>query len=132
MLDSIKKDFKDATHALIIYEPEKFIEDVHEINGHQFVGDNIRYYDYDVNSLEMFMFLCTGCEILQKNAELIMTYENRYRNLLCKDIAFSQQNEYRFIGLDEHIALPVFYEFKFNSRYAIIPIDQLYSPMSFC
>ena len=131
VLDSIKKDFEDATHALIIFEPEKFIEDVHRISGHQFVGDSIRYYDYDVNSLQMFMFLCSGSETLQENVELIMTYENRYRNLLCKDISFSQQQEYRFIGLDELITSPVFYKFEFNSNYALIPIDQLYAPVSF-
>lgn len=131
VLDSIKKDFKDATHALVIFEPEKFIEDVHGIGGHQFIGDSIRYYDYNVNSIQMFMFLCTGCETLQKNVELSMTYENRYRNLLCKDISFSQQQEYRFIGLDELITSPVFYKFEFNSNYAIVPIDQLYTPVSF-
>lgn len=131
VLDSIKKDFKDATHALIIFEPEKFIEDVHRISGHQFISDSIRYYNYDMNSLEMFMFLCTGCETLHNNVEQFMTYENRYRNLLCKDIAFSQQKEYRFIGLDELITSPVFYAFEFKSLYAIVPIDRLYAPVSF-
>lgn len=131
VLDSIKKDFEEATHALIIFEPDKFIADVHRINGHKFIGDSIRYFNYDINPLGMFMFLCTGCETLQKNTELTMTYENRYRNLLCKDIAFSQQKEYRFIGIDELITSPVFYKFEFRSLYAIVPIDQLYTPFSF-
>lgn len=49
--------------------------------------------------------------------------------LLCKDISFSNQEEYRFIGLDELIMEPVFYSFSFNSQYLMVPIERLKQPL---
>lgn len=129
-VEGIQTDFPKATHALIILEPDKFIEDVKNINNHQFVSEGIHYYDYDINSLQMFMFLTTGSEKIQTNAVMSMTYDNRYRHLLCKDISFSNQEEYRFIGLDELIMEPVFYSFSFNSQYLMVPIERLKQPLT--
>ena len=77
----------------------------------------------------MYMFLATGEETVQTNTVMSMTYDNRYRNLLCKDISFSQQDEYRFIEINELITDPVFYSFLFTSRYLIVPIEQLKKPL---
>lgn len=129
-IQEIKCDFPKATHALIILEPEKFIGDVENIVGHEVVGDVIHYYDYDINSLQMYMFLTTGNTELKKDEMLTMTYDNRYRHLLCKDISFEKQREYRFIGIDELIEEPIFYSFDFSSRYMIVPIEQLKTPLS--
>ena len=46
-----------------------------------------------------------------------------------KDISFSQQDEYRFIEINELITDPVFYSFLFTSRYLIVPIEQLKKPL---
>ena len=48
----------------------------------------------------------------------------------CKDISFSNQEEYRFIGLDELIMEPVFYSFSFNSQYLMVPIERLKQPLT--
>ena len=128
-ISSIRSDFPKATHALIIYEPNKFIKDITSISGHQFANGNIHYYDYDINPMQMYMYLCSGSENIQTNTPLSMTYENRYRHLLCKDIAFSNQDEYRFIELNDLITSPVFYPFEFTSKYQIIPIEQLVNPL---
>lgn len=125
----IQNDFPEASHALIILEPDKFINEVRNIDGHRFISDSIRYYDYDINPLQMYMFLATGEETVQTNTVMSMTYDNRYRNLLCKDISFSQQDEYRFIEINELITDPVFYSFLFTSRYLIVPIEQLKKPL---
>ena len=77
-----------------------------------------------MNGLRMYMYLTTGDEKLVNNGT--MTYDNRYRHLLCKDISFSNQKEYRFIITDELIESPAFYDFHFNSEYKIVPIEELY------
>ena len=125
-IDCIKNDFKNATHALIILDTDKFINDVSQIDNHSLAYDFIHYYDYDVNTLQMFAYLATGSEEYEKNKEMVTTYDNRFRHLLCKDVAFSLQQEYRFIVLDELIEKPVFYSFDFSSRYIIVPVDDLY------
>lgn len=130
-LNCIKTDFPNATHALIILEPDRFVADVEQITNHSIISNEIYYYDYDINPLQMYMFLTTGnynAEI-QTNRQIPMTYENRYRHLLCKHIDFSLQQEYRFIGLDELITQPICYSFAFNSRYKIVPINYLSVPL---
>lgn len=129
-LESIKKDIPEATHALIIIEPEKFISDVRGILGYEIISDGIHYYDYNINTMEMLMFLTTGCTEIKTNQKLSMTYENRYRHLLCKDIDFETQQEYRFVVLNELITEPKFYNFKFTSKYMLIPIKNLKNQIS--
>lgn len=127
----IQTDFPRATHALIILEPAKFINDINSIKGHQFVSDKVHYYDYSINSMEMLMYLTTGDETIKTNTEttMSMTYENRYRHLFCKDKSFSNQEEYRFIEIKELITEPAFYPITFTSKYLIVPIEQLKQPL---
>lgn len=124
-IEGIKNDFSDATHGLIILEPERFIKDIHSIPDHQFADGAIHYFDYDKNPIEMFKFLCTGNPDVKTNQQISMTYENRYRHLLCKDKDFANQKEYRFICLDELVTKPVFYPINFTSAYKIVAIDEL-------
>ncbi|WP_312635141.1 hypothetical protein [Oscillibacter sp.] len=130
--ECIKTDFPDATHALIILEPDKFVNDILHIQQHCIFSDKIKYYEYDINPLQMYMYLATGQTELQKNTPLSMTYENRYRHLLCKDMSFSKQQEYRFIVLDELITEASFYTFSFTSKYLLVPIEELSSLLDIC
>lgn len=122
----IRRDFKKATHALIICEPEKFINDIISINNHQIVGGLVHYFDYDILSLQMLSFLSTGSENHCRNTEFALKNSTKYRQLLCKSDYFKFQQEYRFIVLDELITEPIFYNFDFTSRYRIVPIGTLY------
>lgn len=124
-LAGIRVDFPKATHALVILDPDEFINDVQSIPDHRIVGDSIRYYDYDINPLQMFMFLSSGDETVQTGGPFTMTYEDKFRLLLRKDKDFSKQDEYRFIGIEEIIDEPEFYDFKLTSRYLLVPIEQL-------
>ena len=130
-IDGIKNDFKEATHALIIFEPDKFINNILAIREHEIVSDSIKYYDYDYNILQMYSFLSNGTEEYNKGVEMAVTYDNRYRHLLCKDKDFSIQQEFRFIVLDQLIDNAVFYNFSFTSAYIIVPIDNLYGKIPF-
>ena len=75
----------------------------------------------------MASFLSTGDENtqLQRSTVFSTTYEDRYRHLLCKDKYFKDQDEYRFIILDELITEPKEYGFVFRSPYKIVSIDDL-------
>ena len=123
----IKKDFPKATHALIIQEPDRFIEKAEKADNHKIFSDKIHYYDFDINDLRMASFLSTGDENTQLQGGTVFstTYEDRYRHLLCKDNDFKDQDEYRFIILDELIKEPKKYRFEFKSAYKIVPIDEL-------
>lgn len=126
-LRCIRNDFPEASHALIILEQEKFIDAIKQIKGHNVVSDSIHYYDYDINDIRMASFLTTGDETAYKAKGIVMsmTYEERYRHLMCKDKIFVSQDEYRFIITDELSNEPVFYNINFNSKYLLVPISDL-------
>lgn len=128
-LDNIKKDFPKATHALVILDDEKFIKAIENADNHKIISDKIHYFNLNVLNIRMINFLLTGRESTSLENQLCMTYENRYRHLLCKDEAFSNQNEYRFIVLDELSDLPKFYSFNYKGRYKLIKIDELRKQM---
>ncbi|BFK61975.1 hypothetical protein I260019D6_12840 [Dorea longicatena] len=131
-LESIKQGFPKATHALIILEDELFIKAVQSLDGHKIISDRVHYYDYDINDIRMLSYLTSGDEYsYQKgNGRQSMTYKNRYRHLLCKDDSFSNQNEYRFIVLDELSDIPLFYSIEYTGKYKIVEIDDLRMPIN--
>lgn len=131
-IDKVKCDFPKATHALIIFEKDKFIEQVKSTIGHAIESDSIHYYDYDINDVNMMSFLTTGDEdsFKAKGVTLSMKYDERYRHLLCKDKDFSNQKEYRFIVTDTLTDVPVCYDFAFDCAYKIVPIDELLAGVS--
>lgn len=130
-IERIKCDFPKATHALIIFEKNKFIECVKATIGHSVESDSIHYYDYDINDINMMSFLTTGDEdSYRAGVTLSMTYDERYRHLLCKDRSFSNQNEYRFIITDVLTDVPVSYDFIFDCTYKLLPIDELLDGVS--
>jgi len=85
-------------------------------------------YDYETNDLNMMSCLSTGDEDAHLSSGAItlsVTYEDRYRILLCKDKEFANQDEYRFVVLDELSNVPVFYDFSYGGKYLLLPIDSL-------
>lgn len=130
-LESIKHDFPKATHALIILDDDKFVDAVEVAGEHKIYSDSIHYYNYDINDMNMLSYIITGDgNSSPREKKMAMTYDNRYRHLLCKDEAFANQNEYRFIVLDETSDAPVFYPIQYSGRYKLIEIDELNSPVS--
>ena len=127
-IESIKKDFSSATHALIILEPDRFIDSIKQIDRGIKNGE-IRYYDYSINPLQMFMYLTTGEEEIITNQVLSFTEDNKYRILFCKDITFSNQKEYRFINTQRLIDEAISCDFDFNTKYLLIPIEELKTPV---
>lgn len=130
-LESIKHDFPKATHALIVLDDTKFVEAVENAGGHQICSDSIHYYDYDINDIQMLSYLTTGDEYSFKSGLKMqaMTYENRYRHLLCKDESFANQDEYRFIVLDKLSDILIFYPIQYMGRYKLLKIDDLKNPI---
>ena len=127
-IESIKKDFPKATHALIFLDADEFINSVRQADGHLIYSDSIHYYDYETNDLNMMSFLSTGDEdahLSNGAVTLSVTYEDRYRILLCKDKEFANQDEYRFVVLDELSDVPVSYDFSYGGKYLLLPIDSL-------
>lgn len=119
---TIREDFHNPDSALIILNPQKYIADMKsKLNT---VASSIRYYNYDIQTVQRYKFLCSGDE----NGDLgPLLYKNRYRHLLCKDISFKNQKEYRFIRTDKLIQEPEKYDFPFDYDYRLISCKELFS-----
>jgi len=127
-IEKIKKDFPKATHGLVIFNPDVFIKEVARAEGHDIISDHVHYFNFDINEIGMASFLSTGDEkVLPQSGGQVFTttYDKRYRHLLCKDNNFKNQDEYRFIIVDELIKEPKKYRFEFKSAYKIVQIDEL-------
>lgn len=120
--ECINRDFPVATHALIILEPNKFIQRVCDIKGHKIIGDSIKYFRRD--EPEKYVYWATGGVTL-KSGKYTLYGKNRYRFLLTKDKSFENQHEYRFICLDTISEKPIQYSFEFISEYMLVPIRDL-------
>ena len=125
-VDAIKHDFPEATHALIIKEPEKFIADLMKISGSMH-SNEIQYYDYRHNWINMYVFVAGENQGKNDVGTIYhVTTENIYRQLYCKSDELTKQQEYRFILKDWLISKPIFLPFSFTSKYKIVPIKKLY------
>lgn len=124
-LDCAKTDFENETHALILFEPEKFINSIIGIEGKKIVGEKVRYFDYNIPSIQMISFLTTGNDNIIKDKKYSMNYDDRYRQLLCKSDYFKHQKEFRFIILNELTNDPIVCKFPFNAKFKIVPIEDL-------
>lgn len=125
-VDAIIHDFPEATHALIIKEPEKFIDDLSKISI-SMCSNEIQYFDYTQNWINMYAFVAS--EEKTNNGSKIkyrFTANNIYRQLYCKSDKFKKQQEYRFILKDWIINKPIFLSISFTSKYEIVPIKKLY------
>lgn len=122
--DTIEKDFPEADSALILAQPNNFINDITQ--KYKSVSDIIRYYNFDFPTMNM---LCTilGVDEIKPNTRYSLTYDNKYRHLLCKDITFKNQNEYRFLILDEYIEQPRNYKFELTSKYLLVSLHDFFN-----
>ena len=123
---AIEHDFPDATHALIIKEPEKFIADLMKISE-SMDSNEIQYYDYKQNWINMYVFVAGDDQSKNERGTIYtFTMDNIYRQLYCKSDELKKQQEYRFILTDWLISKPIFLPFRFTSKYKIVPIKKLY------
>ena len=83
---------------------------------------------YDQQIMQHYMYLTNGTEDIV--SEGTMTYDNRYRHLLCKDISFKNQYDYRFIKIDELANAPISRAFSFTSKYLLVNINELFKGIS--
>ncbi len=122
--NTILKNFPDADAALVFLQPEKFINDI--TRKYNCISDFIRYYDYDILTTDM---LCTilGVEEIKPKTKYYLTYDNKFRHLLCKDMAFKNQDEYRFLILGEYIEEPKKYEYELTSDYILVNLKDFFN-----
>lgn len=127
--EEVERSFKKADSAVIILEPKRFIGSISNTINHAIFAEDIHYFDYDIMDINMMYYLL-GVDKFESNKAYSMVYDNRYRHLLCKDISFGEQREHRIIILDDEIIEPQKYKFKFDSKYLLVDLEDLFTGIS--
>ena len=103
----IKDHFTEADSVLLIKKPKLFIKNIFENIGHACYSHKAFYYNKEHFTIDDFQEFFTDNKIdCAKRTEGIITNQNVHKFLLCKDIFFLQQQEYRVILYKTKIGEP--------------------------
>lgn len=108
IIQNILSHFPKADAVAIIREPQQFIDDVHSAMGHECKSDLIHYFHLlgiddsehgKANDLDYFKYLAqdTPPERVDGGTKYAFNADHVYRCLLCKDVFFTKEQEYRFV-----------------------------------
>ena len=105
--DSIISHFPHADTVAVIKNPYQFIEDVTASIGYDCKSDLVNYFHltgFDsehgkVNDLSYFKYLAQDTPPVRLDGKTVYSFNAKYvyRALLCKDVFFADEQEYRFI-----------------------------------
>lgn len=148
--DSICEHFPEANAVAIISEPDSFVEDVvKSIHGTEdntrldCRADSVRYYNmYGIDAIyegkptkaidmEFLNFITQDREpVKEGNGSVQVIYESdAWRHLLCKDVFFKQEQEFRFILPEEKIDGGSLYKVDVPDNVKIMDLDEFFSQM---
>ncbi len=108
--EDIKKNiiihFPKADSVAIIKKPQQFIDDVHSTIGTACKSGLVNYFHLTgfnsekgiSNDLSYFKYLCQDVQPKRVNGRTFYSFNSKYvyRSLLCKDVFFEKEQEYRF------------------------------------
>jgi len=133
--EDIKNHFPKADSVAIIRNPQEFIQDIHSTIGYECKSDLVNYfhlYGYqtdngNTNDLEYFKYLAQDTpEVrLEKGKRTVFDAKFVFRSLLCKDVYFSKEQEYRFILTTVNIDEPREFDVKIRSDIELVDISEI-------
>lgn len=132
---SIRKHFPKADSVAIIKNPDKFIINVEKTIGTVVFSDLVRYFDIYANNMEeinndlnyISYWLEIATHIQEGNEHKYTINENNvFRFLLCKDIFFENEQEYRFILPKDTIKKGTIYHIRLNQAISVVNLKELF------
>lgn len=138
--ENISSHFPKADTVAIIKEPERFVKDVRSSVGEGCISDLVKYYDLTgiqseygpVNSLDYFKYLMQDVPPLKKDGKNTYSFQSQYvfRSLLCKDVFFDKEQEYRFILTKKQIAEPREFPIRLSASIELQDLSRFFTDMS--
>jgi hypothetical protein len=135
--ETIREHFPEANAVAIIRNPYKFISDVTKSIGHLCISDLVNYYKlygHEVekgiaNDMDYIKYLTQDTPPKIQGEKKIYSFNEKYvyRSLLCKDIFFKDEQEYRFILPELKIKEPREFSIISNQDINIDSLDEFLS-----
>ena len=150
--NSILEHFPEADAVAVIQDPDRFIKNVlkciRRIGDDMHLdcrADSVRYFNMcgintmlsdgksvKANDMEFWKFIIQDHEPEKEGSRVKYTvYESdAWRHLLCKDVFFQQEQEFRFILPNEKIDGGGLYKIDVPEKVHIIDLDEFFSKMN--
>ncbi len=136
---TIMEHFPKADTVAIISNPKQFIEDINNSIGHKVICEEIHYFHIDKglpvhgnynNSVDMeyFYYLTQDSPPVIEKGKTTYSFHSdyAYRALLCKDVFFEDENEFRIILPEEHITKGKTYPVQLNETIEVASLDSFF------
>ncbi len=137
---TIREHFPNADSVAIISKPEQFLVDVTTSIGTRVVHEDVHYFNIDKGfkvegsnriamDMEYMKYLAQDAppEIEKGMKKYSFRAEYVYRVLLCKDVFFQDEQEYRIILPDEKITKGTSFPVKLSNSIQVLAIEDFFS-----
>lgn len=137
---TIRSHFPNADAVAIIHNPEEYLEDVEKTIGHSVKHGEIQYFNIDKgyeanngkdNAIDMdyMMYLVQDVPPVIENGKKTYSFvaDYAYRVLFCKDVFFTDEQEYRIVLPDEKIFGSAKYPVNIRQKIDIVSIEEFMS-----
>lgn len=129
---TIREHFGAANAALVITEPLTFIQNVKDAFSHECISDLVGYYNMSVLTTDRLSYLLGCGDKLLSDSTFVMTTDNIYKHLFCKDNYFNLQSEYRFVVPELVMEKPTLFDFDMKASYILVDIDDFFKGLRIC
>lgn len=134
----VRSHFPNADSVAIIKNPTEYLEDVENTIGHQVKCERVHYFNIDngfkvdnghITAMDMqyMKYLSQDVppviEARGKRYSFVADYA--YRALFCKDVFFSDEQEYRIVLPEERICKGTKYSVRIRQKIEVISLDEL-------
>ena len=137
--ETIKKHFPKANSVAIITEPYKFLDDVSESIGCKIKHGEVHYFHIDEGleiegsnqraiDMEYMKYLMQDVPPVIKDGKTTYSFQADYvfRALFCKDVFFSDEQEYRIVLPHEKVSKGTSYPVKLSESIKVLSLSEFF------
>lgn len=138
--NTIRTHFPNANAVAIINDPEVFVDDVCNSIHSEVKADLVNYFNiangYDMNSanhkaidIDYMKYLMQDVPPIVEDNKKIYSFQAKYvyRSLLCKDVFFSNEQEYRILLPERQIEQGTFFNVSLSKDIKICDLDDFFN-----
>jgi len=132
-----QQHFPNADTVAVIKEPYQFIQDVRSSIGHECKSDLVNYFHLTgfnsdkglVNDFSYYKYLTQDTPSVDLGGKRAYSFDAKYvyRALLCKDVFFKNEQEYRFILPELNITEGRVFPVNLNTAIELYDINEFFS-----
>ena len=138
---TIREHFPKADAVAIIDNPDSFLSDIENSIGRKIKHGEVQYFYIDKGlptgdgrramDVQYMKYLVQDEPPVVENGKKICRFlaKHVYRSLLCKDVFFRDEQEYRIILLDDEISKGTSYPVKYSCKIRVMDLDSFFDGM---